>query len=104
MLPNLRDSLIPLLVAGCLLLSGCRGLPFGPESEGDTVAAPEFGLNTVPRQWEPAMEDGDTSARSAGTTASLDEEFERDADDEEAASPARKGRRPASKKSDEVSD
>ncbi|HBH52077.1 MAG TPA: hypothetical protein DDY91_09310 [Planctomycetaceae bacterium] len=98
MLPKHRDSLIPLLVAVCLAFCGCRGLPFGPESDGDSVAAPEFGLNTVPRQWEPAMEDGDTSARSAASSASLDENPDGDSGDDEAAPGTRGGRKSNSRK------
>lgn len=54
-------GLLLTVILGCV---GCRGLPFGSDSEDDTVAAPDFGLNTVPRQWEPAFEDGDTTHKT----------------------------------------
>lgn len=65
MLPKTRVRLTRLLLTAMLGFVGCRGLPFGSDSDDETVQAPEFGLNTVPRQWEPAFEEGDTS-RMAG--------------------------------------
>ena len=64
MLPRSRVRLTRLLLTVILGCVGCRGLPFGSDSDDDTVAAPDFGLNTVPRQWEPAFEDGDTTHKA----------------------------------------
>jgi hypothetical protein len=64
MLPKTRVRLTRLLLTVILGVVGCRGLPFGSDSEDDTVQAPEFGLNTVPRQWEPAFEEGDTTRKT----------------------------------------
>lgn len=64
MLPRSRVRLTRLLLTVILGCVGCRGLPFGSDSDDDTVAAPDFGLNTVPRQWEPAFEDGDTTRKT----------------------------------------
>jgi len=61
MQPKTRVRLTRLLLTAMLGLQGCRGLPFGSDSDDETVPAREFGLNTVPRQWEPAFEDGDTT-------------------------------------------
>lgn len=65
MLPSSRVWLTRLLLTGFLGCVGCRGLPFGPDSDDDAVASPDFGLNTVPRQWEPAFEDGDTTHKTS---------------------------------------
>jgi hypothetical protein len=70
MLPETRVWLTRLLLTVILGFVGCRGLPFGSDSsEDDTVSAPDFGLNTVPRQWEPAFEDGDTTRKAGGGKA-----------------------------------
>jgi hypothetical protein len=60
---------------------GCKEVPLN--NDPDAVAAPSFGLNSVPRQWEPDLEEGDTTVR--GTTK-IAAEFE----DKEAAAEAEK--------------
>ncbi|RPI90127.1 MAG: hypothetical protein EHM42_01850 [Planctomycetaceae bacterium] len=46
-----------------LALGGCKALPFSSDSDDSGPLAPNFGLNSVPRQSEPAFETGDTSER-----------------------------------------
>lgn len=52
------------VLACALTLAGCKGLPFTSQSDGNGSLAPDFGLNSVPRQSEPAFEQGDTSERA----------------------------------------
>ena len=55
---------------------GCKEVPLN--NDPDAVAAPSFGLNSVPRQWEPDLEEGDTTVR--GTTKIAAEFEDKEAD------------------------
>ena len=78
-----RIGLLALLWLGA---PGCKEVPLN--NDPDAVAAPSFGLNSVPRQWEPDLEEGDTTVR--GTTK-IAAEFE----DKEAATEAAMAEVPA---------
>ncbi|MCY2964146.1 MAG: hypothetical protein NT069_11025 [Planctomycetota bacterium] len=58
------------LLAFCLGVAGCKGLPLMSGDDGKESLAPDFGLNSVPRQWEPDFEEGDTSTRADQKPAS----------------------------------
>ena len=62
---SLQNKACRSLVLACALaLGGCKALPFMGGEDGGKSLAPDFGLNSVPRQWEPTLEQGDTSNRA----------------------------------------
>jgi len=68
-----------------LTTTGCREVPL--KNDPDAVTAPSFGLNSVPRQWEPDLEEGDTSERGSLKIAAEFEELDENRDPPEEAGP-----------------
>ncbi|MFM8289448.1 MAG: hypothetical protein ACKOGA_22380 [Planctomycetaceae bacterium] len=74
----------------CLWLwaPGCREVPL--KNDPDAVTAPSFGLNSVPRQWEPELEEGDTTVRGGAKIAAefADQDEEKSSPEAETATAA----------------